>query len=107
MLVSLREFPAMPASGEIDGVEWIQSMGKITLSYTIDDASVTEGDIEVKLAGFQIEVNIKGAKTKALTGDLVDIVLPAPKSWWMLHTTDGAGSTLVIQLSKAEHKAWA
>jgi len=105
MIVSLREFPAMPASGDIDMVEWIQSMGKITLSYNLDDASVTEGDIEVKLAGFQIEVKIKGEKVKALSGDLVELVWPAPRSWWMLHSTEGS-ATLVIQLSKQTHKAW-
>ena len=34
--VSLRQFPAMPPGGEADGVEWIQSMSRMTMSFQTD-----------------------------------------------------------------------
>jgi len=104
-MVSLRQFPAMPPGGDADGVEWIQSMARITLSYPME-ADATQDDIEVKLAGFQIEVSFKGTKLKQLTGELQDLVRAPPKSWWILAGDEGSPKTLVVQLMKLKHGAW-
>jgi hypothetical protein len=95
----------MPPGGDAEGVEWIQSMARITLSYPIE-ADVNQDDIEIKLTGFQLEVSVQGSKLKALTGELQDLVRSAPKSWWMLSGEAGFGKTLVIQLMKLKHGAW-
>lgn len=105
MTVSLRQFPAMPPGGDADGVEWIQSMARITLSYQMD-ADVKQEDIEVKLAGFQIEVSLRGEKQKHLTGELQDLVRAPPSSWWILSGVEGFPKTLIIQLMKLKHGAW-
>jgi len=105
MTVSLRQFPAMPPGGDADGVEWIQSMARITLSYQMD-ADVKQEDIEVKLAGFQIEVSVRGEKQKHLTGELQDLVRSPPSSWWILSGDEGFPKTLIIQLMKLKHGAW-
>jgi len=80
-------------------------MARMTLSYQIE-ADVTQDDIEVKLAGFQIEVSLKGSKLKPLTGEMQDLVRGAPKSWWVLAGDEGSPKTLVIQLMKLKHGAW-
>jgi len=102
--VSLRNFPATPPGGEVDGLEWIQSMGRITLSCPME-ADVKEEDIEVKLAGFQIEVYVRETKLASLSKELQDLVRPAPASWWILTGSESA-PTLVIQLMKLKHSAW-
>lgn len=106
MQVSLRTFPAQPRGGETeDSVEWVQTMGRMTFSFTFDDPTLTQDDILVKLAGFQLEVQVKGQKLKGLTGDLQDLVRPAPLSWWEL-STDTGSPTLIIQLVKLKHASW-
>lgn len=96
----------MPPGGAVDGVEWIQSMSRITLSYQFSDTDVSQDDIVVKLAGFQIEVLCKGDKVKALTGELQDLVKAAPLSWWILSKDEGGPPTIAIQLLKLKHGAW-
>jgi len=105
-MFSLRQFPAMPPGGDADGVEWIQTMARVTLSYPLE-ADVTQDDVEVKLAGFQIEVSIKGTTMKVLTGELQDLVRPPPDSWWIVAGDEGFPKTLVIQLLKLQHRSWA
>jgi len=103
--VSLRQFPAMPPGGEVEGLEWIQSMARLTLSCPLE-ADVKEDEVEVKLAGFQIEVSVRGSKLHSLCKELQDLVRPPPASWWILAGTESA-PTLVIQLVKIKHSAWA
>lgn len=95
----------MPPGGDADGVEWIQSMSRMTLSYQLD-ADVTQDDVELKLAGFQMEVSVKGSKLKPLTGELQDLVRSPPNSWWLLAGEEGSPKTLVVQLMKLRHGAW-
>jgi hypothetical protein len=104
-MTSLRQFPASPPGGEIAGVEWIQTAGKITLSYMLESPDITEADIEVKMTGFQVEVQVKGTKLKELTGELFELVRAPPDSWWAL-SRDGAMPTIVMQFTKLHHRPW-
>jgi hypothetical protein len=105
-MTSLRQFPASPpGGGEIGGLQWIQTAGKITLSYELESADITEADVEVKMTGFQVEVSVKGQKVKDVTGDLYELVRPPPNSWWTL-SKDGLKPTLVMQFMKLQHGSW-
>lgn len=103
-MVSLRKFPALPEGGEADGVTWLQTTSKITLSFALAH-DVEEADVEVKITGFQVEVKVKGEKVKALTGELYELVRRPPSSWWVLDTTEGR-PTIVLQFVKIQHRAW-
>mmetsp|Transcript_69219 Transcript_69219/g.175943 ORF Transcript_69219/g.175943 Transcript_69219/m.175943 type:complete len:531 (+) Transcript_69219:54-1646(+) len=108
-----------PESGEVKGVNFEQSMGRMILWYNLAEfGEVSEEDVCVEMSSWQLEVQVGsnltqakgritgGRKIEALTGELwSDIRLHL--SWWELQQDEvGHGKWLVIHLTKMEHRAW-
>lgn len=80
-------------------------MDRMTISAQME-SDVKQEDIEVKLAGFQVEVSVRGTKVKHLTGELQDLVRAAPASWWVLSGEEGSPGLFCLQLVKLKHASW-
>mmetsp|Transcript_26788 Transcript_26788/g.58254 ORF Transcript_26788/g.58254 Transcript_26788/m.58254 type:complete len:531 (+) Transcript_26788:81-1673(+) len=107
-----------PESGELHGVHFQQTMGKMTLWYDLATLGevYTEDEVAVEMSCWQLEVQVGkdlgiaknrvsgGRKVEALTGELfADVRLHL--SWWELQS-EGASCWLVIHLTKLDNRAW-
>ncbi|CAE8607989.1 unnamed protein product, partial [Polarella glacialis] len=112
----LRHFLVQPAAGTADGVEWHQSMGRITVCCPLEDRGIASGDVSVEISSCQIQVSISGQPLRIMTGNLNGTVI-SPFCWWTLQDevlrrrTRGADSAwtrlnLVVHLVKKEPRAW-
>lgn len=100
----LRQFPVEPAEGGSGDVQWMQTLGKITLSYVLPSVKA-ENEILVELSQYDLTVTISGKKVQDLSGHLFGEVRHG-HSWWSLHKAPGKSQNLVIQLVKQQSKAW-
>jgi len=108
-----------PESGNVNGVEFEQSMGRMVLWYHLQDqdANLTEEDLLVELSCWQVQVSIgrdiqyvkgksTGRKIDGLCNDLFDDIR-RNLSWWELSQDPGGdGKWLAIHLTKQEHRGW-
>lgn len=106
-----------PESGIVAGVEFVQTMGRIILSYPLRDqmGHLKEEDFLVELSCWELRVSVRDdmgmSKTgfkpiSALSGELAADVR-RNLSWWKIADDGGKLSRrLVIYLTKLEHRAW-
>mmetsp|Transcript_132276 Transcript_132276/g.411176 ORF Transcript_132276/g.411176 Transcript_132276/m.411176 type:complete len:887 (+) Transcript_132276:84-2744(+) len=111
----LRKFEANSPGGVVDGVEWIQTMGKIVLKFPLEEGT-KEDDVKVQLSGFSVQVTVGGKKIPALTGSFTNNI-NLKKSWWEAEAeavkrrgrgVDASSKklTLVISMTKESWKTW-
>jgi hypothetical protein len=106
-----------PEEGISDGVSFIQSMGRIQLTYDLigpAEQQLKDTDISVEMSCWQINV-MKGSsqntknlpKIGPLCGELCRDIR-RDLSWWEIVEDDPywPGRHLVISLAKLDHKAW-
>jgi len=107
----LREFPAAPAKGTVKGVEYSQTMGRITLKYALPEpvAGLTAKDLKLDLSSWELRVKVEGNRELSehfspLCGDLHGHIR-RDLSWWTLEKEDDQ-NIITIELAKRDHKAW-
>jgi len=97
-------------------MQWRQTMGIMTLQCDLEESNISQEDVSVKLSSCQLQVQVKGKPFATMTGFLQGTVLPH-LSWWMLHRqaakrrnmgvdTVVEKFTIIVELSKAKHRAW-
>jgi hypothetical protein len=102
--------------GVVDGVNFVQSMGRIQLTYDLigSEEQLTDQDLTVELSCWELKVSKGSAqntknlpKINALTGELYKDVR-VDLSWWEIVENDEywPGRHLVISLAKLEHSSW-
>jgi hypothetical protein len=111
----LRCHAATPTKGNVAGVEFAQSMGKIMLRYPLTsaqlDLSQEDGGLVVEMSSWCMQVSImrdgRATKIDALCGDLFDDIRRS-MSWWTFeeNTGDPSRVTLLLVLIKLRHKRW-
>ncbi|CAE7759779.1 OsABCB25, partial [Symbiodinium pilosum] len=108
----MRDFVCLPRSGTAKGVDYEQSMGRITLKYVFRDeaACLQAADLSVELSSWELKV-------KAVARPELDAIL-APingtlygdikrdLSWWTVETQEDGAKVFTIELTKRDHKAW-
>lgn len=106
----MREFNAMREGGNQDGMEWSQSMAKISLSIELEGAlsGVTQDQVQVQMSDVEIKVSVSGRpdlnnELSALNGDLL-VPIDSAQSWWAVE--DRGVPTLTIELTKKELATW-
>jgi len=113
---ALRQFQCDPSSGSQGAMQWRQTMGIMTLQCDLEESNISQEDVSVKLSSCQLQVQVKGKPFATMTGFLQGTVLPHT-SWWMLHRqaakrrSMGVDAvvekfTIIVELSKAKHRAW-
>lgn len=113
----LRSFPVVyrwnvgkaEQSGEVNGVKYQQTMGRMVLMYPLID-DLDEEDFKVKMSCWQIEVSRTGGskdgKIPALCQETYDDI-HRDLSWWKVDTLPTSERFLIIYLAKANHRQWA
>eukprot|EP00933_Yihiella_yeosuensis_P083229 TRINITY_DN97422_c0_g1_i1.p1 TRINITY_DN97422_c0_g1~~TRINITY_DN97422_c0_g1_i1.p1 ORF type:complete len:801 (+),score=186.00 TRINITY_DN97422_c0_g1_i1:49-2403(+) len=107
----LREFACVPSNGTVKGVDYLQTMGKMTLRYVLPDevAHLSSSDLTVELSSSELKVQAAGCPElnghfSVISGDLQGEV-KRELSWWTLER-ESDGNVFTIDLVKREHKAW-
>jgi len=109
-MVSLRTFDAKPAKGNTGGIDWTQTMGRVTLTHPLMGKGWRHSDIKVEVSDQEIKVALKGEVFKALSGQLFQEVHHGC-SWWKISeetrgTETNPPQLLVVSLAKKKHNAW-
>ncbi|CAE7664993.1 DED1 [Symbiodinium sp. CCMP2592] len=106
------QLPAQRESGQVDGVHYTQSMGRMILTYPLRDSNMDldEDDIKVEMSCWQLLVSRKDGKGKLtdLCKEVYDDIL-RDLSWWKVDTSQSnpQDKALIIYLAKARHRSWA
>eukprot|EP00439_Symbiodinium_sp_Y106_P082468 s636_g21.t2 len=106
------QLPAQRESGQVDGVHYAQSMGRMILTYPLRDSNMDldEDDIKVEMSCWQLLVSRKDGKGKLtdLCKEVYDDIL-RDLSWWKVDTAQSnpQDKALIIYLAKARHRSWA
>ncbi|CAE8631519.1 unnamed protein product, partial [Polarella glacialis] len=108
----LRDFACAPAEGSTKGVDYVQTMGKITLRYVFRQelATLSAADLTVQLSSWELKVRVEGRPEwdgllAQISGDLHADVR-RELSWWTLEKEADQSTVFTIELAKREHKAW-
>ncbi|CAJ1395712.1 unnamed protein product [Effrenium voratum] len=107
----LRDFACVPSKGHAKGVDYVQSMGRITLSYAFRDelAALTAADLVVELSSWELKVKANkpdlDGSLAPLNGSLYGDVRRS-LSWWTLEDQADGSKLFSIELAKRDHKAW-
>lgn len=108
----LRKFPCLPAEGKAKGVEYAQTMGRISLRFVLTGelAELTANELVVQLSSWELKVETDDrpdldSKLSPLCGDLYGDVR-RDLSWWTIEKEANGDIVFRIDLAKREHKAW-
>jgi len=101
--------PSKHESGNINGVRFTQTMGRMELVFPLQGANseLDEDDFKVELSCWQVKVSAEGRAIPELSQDVYDDI-HFDLSWWKVATDMPGmpGKCLVLYLSKLAHKAW-
>jgi len=108
----LRDFACNPAKGSTKGVDYTQTMGKITLTHVFkpEVAHLQAKDLFLELSSWELKVRVEGKPDfdehlTAINGDLHADVR-RDLSWWTLEKKDDGRTLFTIELAKRDHKSW-
>lgn len=105
----LRDFLAVPAKSATKGVEWSQSMGKLTIIFPLQSIAEHASSLHVELSRWQLRVTVDehwelNEQLLHLNGYLYGEVR-RDLCWWVVETVNDE-CRFIMELSKREHKSW-